>query len=233
MIRDRVVMGVTSSKIREKLLNEGEKLTLDKSESHNFTSMHKPSCALWVSKPTKLLSMRSSREDVGSQPRRAERHTQKRTPSDKRSQRNVTDADYTTNNRTKGMQCLKYKKHNHFAVKCRTVTKVLEVEEDSDCDTFSVGSVETKSSKHVYADLQVGPNKSLIQFKLDTVACCNIISETEFKRLKVTAPLQKPKARLLAYTGAEIEVLGTIRLNCNYKAKKQSFTLQETTKTQS
>ena len=41
MVRDRIVFGVTSIKIREKLINEGDKLTLDKAiqtaQSYKYT----------------------------------------------------------------------------------------------------------------------------------------------------------------------------------------------------
>ena len=41
MVRDRIVFGVTAQKIREKLINEGDKLTLDKAiqiaQSHEYT----------------------------------------------------------------------------------------------------------------------------------------------------------------------------------------------------
>lgn len=119
----------------------------------------------------------------------------------------------------KGKQCNSCHKWNHFAVVCRSSKKVHEVEnENSDCDSdFCISSVDSTAKKQVFVDLQVGSKCHFKQFKLDTGACCNIISEADFKSLKVNAPLKKPTAKLTAYSGSEIKVLGDVELSCSYK----------------
>jgi len=71
----------------------------------------------------------------------------------------VTDADHTTNNRTNTLQRESHASNAKSIITLQSsaeqLTKLLEVEEDSDCDR----SVETTFSKQVCADLQVGPNK--------------------------------------------------------------------------
>lgn len=77
----------------------------------------------------------------------------------------------------------------------------------------------TGSTNQVFVDLQVGVTYKNVRFKLDTDACCNILFESDFKCLKVNTPLQKPKAKLTAYNGPEIQVLGVVSLPCMYKSQ--------------
>jgi len=92
-------MGVTSSKIREK------KLTLDKAIGIAQSFEYAQAQLRFMGEPTNQASVNEVQpRRRGQQAKKAERHTQKGTPSDKRSQRNVTDVDHTTNNRTNALQ---------------------------------------------------------------------------------------------------------------------------------
>ncbi|XP_060606617.1 uncharacterized protein K02A2.6-like [Ruditapes philippinarum] len=125
----------------------------------------------------------------------------------------------------RGKQCKNCHKWNHYAVVCRSNKKVHEIEtgnnnSDSNSDSeFCIGAVDSHSKGQVFVDLQVGSKGHFKQFKLDTGACCNILSEADFKSLKVNTPLKKPTVKLTAYSGTEIKVLGVVDLSCSYKKK--------------
>jgi len=128
MIRDRVVMGVTSSKIREKMLNEGEKLTLDKAigiaQSYEYAQAQLRS----MGEPTNQASVNEVQPRRRGQPAKKGRASHAK--GDTVRQKKPAECDRCGSHHkqqdkcpAKGKQCLKCKKHNHFAVKCRTVTK--------------------------------------------------------------------------------------------------------------
>lgn len=149
MLRDRIVFGTSSSKVREKLINEGGKLTLDKAlqiaQSFEYAQEQLKSMNSEIKMTSEVSSLsrsktydkplRSARENP--QPRGRTR-TRQATYGDRKSQ---TYGDRKSQGRqrkctrcgrehydnatcpAKGRQCDKCQKWNHFASVCKTNTE--------------------------------------------------------------------------------------------------------------
>ncbi|XP_060554235.1 uncharacterized protein K02A2.6-like [Ruditapes philippinarum] len=230
VIRDQIVIGITSEKVREKLITEGEALTLEKavriSQSHEYAQ-------------AQLRDMTNSKniDDINHKRHSTSKHQNEAGKkhnhhSRVRQNQQITKCgncgqSHHSKDRcpARGKLCKNCHKWNHYAVVCRSNKKVHEIEtgnnnSDSNSDSeFCIGAVDSHSKGQVFVDLQVGSKGHFKQFKLDTGACCNILSEADFKSLKINTPLKKPTVKLTAYSGTEIKVLGVVDLSCSYKKK--------------
>lgn len=94
----------------------------------------------------------------------------------------------------KGKQCKKCNKWNHFAEVCHsrqgkrvhTKSEKLVAKNTDNADLFidavTQGS-DIEDTKQAYADIEVGPNKIAVSFRLDTRASANVIPTCVFKAL--------------------------------------------------
>ena len=147
MIRDRLVFGVRAQKVRERLINEGEKLTMDKAIeiSQNFEysqqqlkSMSESSTAavsvhaVQSPKPSTSGANRTGRQPIQpskSAGTRESRPTQRTTnwrrqgePSDHACGKCGQKHSQKARCPAQGKQCHQCKKWNHFSVRCRSKT---------------------------------------------------------------------------------------------------------------
>lgn len=237
MIRDRIVFGTNSPKLREKLINIGAGLTLDVAVQ--------TAQSLEYSRE-QLRSMNNEVDACRSRPV----HPRPMQPHRQRQQRRTTATDAGPSLPTKhkpcfncdtfhnfgqcpakGKQCRKCNKLNHFAKCCRSKNNNIHtVDNDttshdvtSDVDGFNIDTVSTFcSTDRAMIRLPIGPNKCPISFKIDTGSSVNILPKKEFNGLNIHSPLEPPTDILTAYTGNRLPVVGKIKLRCSHKDKTVS-----------
>lgn len=244
MIRDRIVFGIRSPRVREKLLDAGSDLTLDKAidivRSHEIAQ-----------EQLKTISGGNGEQSVHAVSRRQQpktsswqpRHYSKenggaarfaKTDGDKKYK---NTCDYCGNKvhtqkeicPAKGKQCKACNKWNHFAKVCRskqrktvhTVNdnesyKYTDDEEDLFIDAVTQED-DLNDKEQVFADILVGTNKSAVRFKLDTGASTNVIPTSVYKKLKIQHTLQPSSRPLYGYGGEQLAVQGKCNVNCQYK----------------
>lgn len=127
-----------------------------------------------------------------------------------------------------GKICNLCKCDNHFAAQCR-VRKVNELnslqmdsDKDENSDNFTIDSNEqTKLDKEIDWNVNLLIKDTIINFKLDSGANCNIISEKQFGKLcrKDGVKLGKTSDKLTSYTGNRLEVMGKCKLTIGFKDK--------------
>uniref|UniRef100_A0A674EBM2 Gypsy retrotransposon integrase-like protein 1 n=1 Tax=Salmo trutta TaxID=8032 RepID=A0A674EBM2_SALTR len=245
MVRDRIVFGIHSPRVREKLLNVGSELTLDKAidiaRSHELAQAQ-----------MKTISRRStstSREQAVHAVRQTSKHTSGAQRARFRTERDITPKQSDTDSKrpktcgycgykvhgeqgnypAKGKQCTKCGKWNHFAKVCRayrgkTVHTVSEDEmsiKESNDDELFIDSVTQKShiseTEQAFADIEIGTQGTKLKFKLDTGAQVNIIPLNKYRSLTSECELQPTMRRLTGYGGEQLPVKGTCTFKCKYK----------------
>lgn len=248
MVRDRIVFGINSPKIREKLLNVGSDLRLDKAidiaRSHDMAQAQLRSFASNSASPREQSVHEISRHtSKGAAWKTRQEWTKRKLPQ---FHKNPQEGDkgrpktcgYCGNKAhgerdtcpAKGKQCKACNKWNHFAKVCRSKTsKVhtvneMEQNQDPDSDAFFIDTVtqrnNIKNAEQAYADLQVGPNKTKVCFKLDTGADTNVITPDVFRSLGVQDVLKPSLRPLYCYGGEQLNVQGKCNINCRYKDTK-------------
>ncbi|RXN11580.1 Retrovirus-related Pol poly from transposon [Labeo rohita] len=240
MVRDRIVFGIHSPRVREKLLSVGSELTLDKAmdiaRSHEVAQAQLKTFANSACNPRDQVV-----HDVT-----AQRESQKRAKKAemKASHRNSNDVAERGRNcgycghqahgasekcPAKGKQCGKCGKRNHFAKVCRSAYKrnVYAVSEEvshyeEDPPEFFVDSVSQKpgDTEQAFADILLGVEETEVSFKLDTGAQVNVIPLHTFDRLKAQCKLLPTKHSLTGYGGQVLTVEGTCALPCRYKDRE-------------
>ena len=121
-----------------------------------------------------------------------------------------------------GASCRKCGRPNHFAKVCRSKSQdarpqVQELDQDeSSDDDMVIEAIDGENGKNW--NTTVGINKHPVQFKIDTGAQCNVMSSQTYHQLS-QMPLQKSKARLVAFGGNRLSAIGKTSLLCEYKGK--------------
>lgn len=192
LIKDRIVLGINSDEVRGRLLREVD-LTLEKAEAI---------CRAAEQTAAHLKAMGAT-EEV--------RAINKETESKRK------DCQYCGKKHEKrkcpayGQKCNKCHKMNHFSSVCRSKA-VNAVEESYGGTEFLVGVVDGNNGADEWTS-QVELEGHRITFTLDTGAQVNIIPMNLFKRLK-SGPLSHSSAKLTAYNGQNIPVVGKCVFAC-------------------
>ena len=257
MIRDSIVFGVKSSKIREKLINEGSDLTLQKCLDIARTYELSQEQLKVIDNQASIHYVKSKRS-AKRQPRgRAEQR-----PTTTRPIQRVLPGPAATKTCTncgrnhskkdtcpaRGQQCNYCLKFDHFATVCRSKLRdskrnVHEVINSalngSDLDlspgeNLFIDSIDfDKSKNQAFAKIHLGPKSKTISMKIDSGSQVNILPRSTFQSLGIKCPLQKTPKRLTAYDGGNLKVDGYIRLDCTYNNKtiSEEFYVVETNST--
>ena len=241
MIRDRIVFGVTSSTIREKLINKGNALTLEKAieiaQTHEASKQQlktieaKQDDVHAVKKRSTHRTSQTQRTQDRDYKRRSEPTTERRP-----TRRNTPECGRCGYSHTRqktcpamGQECRKCGKRNHFASVCRGKEKIHTIQDDlyesedsEDSQTeFHIGEVSTqKSANEVFVPVRIWDNvhkKKEINFKLDTGAQVNVIPHKLWKKMNCKVPVRKTNTKLTSYSGDALEVKGVCTMNTQYK----------------
>ena len=225
MVRDRILFGTNSQVLREKLIEKGIELTLDRAV--DIARTHELS-------QSQLRIMNAKQEVHSVRPRGRKNRGQQ---SDRQSRTCTNCGSYHDKSRVcpaKGKKCNLCHKYNHFAKVCRS-TKSKKVHtaaasdgEDSvdDPEPTSRSSkfyVETvgkgqpdKTPDQVFTDVKIGTQT--VKFKLDTGAQVNVLPLKVFQGKFPQVKLLKTDHRLYGYSGKPLQVKGMCRLPCSYKS---------------
>jgi hypothetical protein len=224
MVRDRIVIGCLVPKVRERLIEEGSDLKLEKAIEIGLTMEMSRSHMTTIAE-----------EDLKVQAIKASQFKQREKPQNRQYTRNTTSKDAEPNcgncgykhyNKdsqcpAKGKRCNKCSRYNHFGSVCKSANnngKVQEIEEDEEENHFFVGYVEHVNSVSVsdwQEKLEINGNQ--VTVLLDTGAKCNVIPIQKYNSLGLDTPIQPTKAKLRSYTGHNIEVYGKTTLECKHK----------------
>ncbi|XP_052797485.1 uncharacterized protein K02A2.6-like [Mya arenaria] len=240
MIRDRIVFGIVSQKIREKLINMGENLTLSKAiqicQSFEYAQaqlreMQAPSQGAAVNV---VRSRRVTGHNTSGQPG----HNSSGQWEQRRQQRVTLGEDVTRTCQNcgrkhqqqhqcpaKGKQCHKCQKWNHFASVCRSVNEVIDNNNSCthDFKDLVIDNVEsTVRNGQVFAEFKVGPSNLSVQFKIDTGSQVNILPYKTFRDIGIKSVLEASHSKLSAYDGSTLNVKGCITLRCNHPGTGQT-----------
>ena len=229
MIRDRIVFRCSEPKVREKLINEGDKLTMDKAIQivQNFEYCQQ-----------QLHSMATSQagnnvDAVKKSTKCTKKAQRQRSDQKKRTQWTCGRCGYNHDSKAvcsaKGKKCNKCNKLNHFAKVCKTKSVDFVNESDDECRGYSVDMVSASSlfthsasDDQMLVNLQIGPKMSKMMFKIDTGSSANIIPFTQFQLLGIKGSLKPPDCKLISYSGEMLNAKGMINLNCRYRDSQLS-----------
>lgn len=218
LIKDRIVCGIISNQVRERLLREPD-LNLKKAVDI---------CrAAEVSKA----QMKSFTEEE-----KVHAVKKKTVHTDKQFKSRTINCKYcgSVHEPRKcpafGKSCKKCNKKNHFAKVCRSQSasnwkfdqkKKVHTIEDSDTDSdneFLVNTVANASKKDKDWIVKTSINNKFVNFKIDTGSQCNILSKSLYDKIS-SGKLAKSKSRLVSYSGHRIDTTGKANLSLCYKGK--------------
>ncbi|CAC5425304.1 unnamed protein product [Mytilus coruscus] len=242
MVRDRIVFGTKSSKVREKLINEGSELTLEK--------------ALDIARTYELSQRQLQTMNIGEDPnvnsinrkkiysKQTKKKTVIRTNMNKVLNLNInkTNQNYTYVSgvvMTITQEVIGQPKVNNaksstrkiILLKCAKPEKKKKVHEidreecsnyydSSDSDTLFVGALYNEKNESDTWCEDITVENVGINFQLDTGARCNVLNRTDFRRMKTNNVLSKPDSRLKSFSGHNIECDGRITLQVTLKNQK-------------
>ena len=183
MVRDRVVIGCRSQKVREKLIQEGSKLTLE--QAIDIARTHELSHAQLQTMAGEECSVEVHELNTRQNESKSNRNPKKK-QGQRESERNecprcgFKNHDKREQCPAHGEKCAKCFKLHHYARVCKSKLEkqVHYVDEDSSAsdDDFYVGCIETVNTVDTnewYEGIAI--NQKVVRFQLDTGARCNVM----------------------------------------------------------
>lgn len=211
ILRDRLVFGISDSKVRERLLREAD-LTLAKTDEicRAAESMSLQMKIVEENASTYVHTVKLGKEQLKSQ------------ESDKPvAYRECWNCGYRHEHKKEtcpafGKTCNKCNKKNHFAAKCRSklpqkVVRTIAVDEESE-EVFQAGQGNLDDTQLVTLKLESG---NYLRFQVDTGAQCNVVPLGLYKKATKDYHLKKVRPeqqKITAYGGNTIQVCGTTLL---------------------
>ncbi|XP_062603293.1 uncharacterized protein K02A2.6-like [Saccostrea cucullata] len=224
MIRDRIVFGIQSEKIREKLINVGEALTLDKAvqiaQAYEYSQeqlklMGQQSVHIQaLSKSTPHTHSPAERGAVGDHPTRRRRdplcqrlRQSFRLPR-RRSHAKSAESDME-------LRILVRHKVRGATIATSGTTSPVCVVRDPNVEHYQA-----------FINIKLGPNHKEVRFKVDTGSQVNILPESLYIDLAPYHTLGKSKIKLFAYNGHSVHPIGYSVIQSNLKGKDYSIEYQ-------
>jgi plasmid maintenance system antidote protein VapI len=197
MIRDRIVFGTSSSKIRKKLINKGYDLTLENAiqiaQSYEYSQQQLSSMA--ASSEVNAVRQTTKKESYRQKQQISHRDAKKKTLQGHTCQRcEHSKHAYGVRCPAQNETCFKCGRINHFASVCRSTEKSIHNVNDncghnsSSDEEFYVDTVSASSSlDRANAQIYVGPSQHPVKFKIDTGSSANSTSLILITRWKLQA----------------------------------------------
>ena len=231
MVRDRIVCGIISQDAREKLLQMGEQLTMQRAieivVTHDATKQQ-----LAAMQKEETVEVINKRRTESSETNRRFQHFNSTTkPQEERSQKSDTHDCGNCGQRhgkkacpAYGKQCRYCAKMNHFSIVCRsrryTRSKAVhQIEEADELNSSFIIDMIADGKDHpdtVYANINIETG-DVLRFKIDTGAQANVIPYHIYMKMTSPPQLKPGKSSLYGYAGQRINVKGTMNLTCSYK----------------
>ena len=241
MVRDRIVIGIRNTKIREKLISAGGDLTLVKAEE--IAKLHELSTAQAKSMSQEDSQVNAVKYSGGTTRKSAHANTGTNKQSNfghahasqgpksryDGKKKKLKDKQFDKCSRcgsrhgqnsacpANGQKCLKCGKLNHFKKMCRT-KHVHTIDEDSDSSdeeqTLFLGCLDTNAVDNRWSQ-SILIDKHCIDFQLDTGAMCSVIPFNTLKHINMADQMLPYDSKpLRSYSGHKILPKGTVLLTC-------------------
>ena len=220
MVRDRIVAGILSQDIREKLLTEGDALTMDKAIELAVTYETTQQCLQSMATsatPTSVDAIKQKRQRHPGN--RNVRKTREYNTGIMMSSTVRTVGDNTTTRMPSiwsGMQELSHVQPLGKDVPQAKV--VYSINNDDDPPLF-IDSI-TNGVKHpdtAFAFITTSTGKD-IRFKIDTGSQVNnVIPASVYEKMREAPPLRPSSSKVFSYSGQRLPVTGDITMECQYK----------------
>ena len=219
MVRDRVVIGCHATKTREKLIQEGSDLTLEKAiDIARTDEMSKAQLKTMTTENPSINSVNQKKQKS---------HKKTKSGREKFTSKDCSRCGYHDKGKcpAQGKRCAKCQKLNHFASVCQSKITVrkgihyVEEAEDSDEELFvgCITSVNIVDMGEWYEDLRI--ESKTVKFQLDTGAKVNVISDKVIQDLDIECHYEKTLVKLKSYSGHQIPTKGVVTLPYEYKGK--------------
>ena len=220
MVRDRVVIGCHATKTREKLIQEGSDLTLEKAiDIARTDEMSKAQLKTMTTENPSINSVNQKKQKS---------HKKTKSGREKFTSKDCSRCGYQHEKgkcAAQGKRCAKCQKVNHFASVCQSKITVrkgihyVEEAEDSDEELFvgCITSVNVVDMGEWCEDLRI--ESKTVKFQLDTGAKVNVISDKVIQDLDIECHYEKTLVKLKSYSGHQIPTKGVVTLPCEYKGK--------------
>ncbi|CAB4039108.1 Hypothetical predicted protein, partial [Paramuricea clavata] len=201
LIRDRVVYGIKSERVRERLLRERE-LTLDK--ALEVCQINEQSA-----EQLKVLNDVQGVKAIG-------KHNKSGNYRSKLDANRRRDFKHNGGNKQEQVSCCGKCGKSHPAKECPAFVD----KAGTDDEPLFIGAVNSiNNEENVFKTLSIEGNE--IKFKIDTGSQANIIPLLTFEKMKLKQTrLERPTAKLTSYTGDYLPVVGECNLKCNNKTLK-------------
>ena len=231
----KIVDGIQSDKIRDTLLPKGTGMTLEKAIEINRTEevTRRQMQLLKNEREVDYINKRSRK-----QLSKTTKSVTKKDKDDKVSTSNIQHKNCSYCGKQHkprecpayGQICRKCKKKNHWASCCRSKTihevTIEDYDDDDDDDDFLIEQVTTDTdegpqlvrNKQTEAFAVIGMNGKRVKVKLDTGAEVNVMPLRVFSQIEdVETELKATKVKLNGYSGEEIPVKGTVKMQYKFK----------------
>ena len=199
MIRDRIVFGTSSAKVREKLINEGEKLTLDRAitiaQSYEYSQQQLKTMAQQTQSVNEVKKREIQSRFARKEKQRPQVPAQKSRTNGPCTRGHECSRCGTKHSNSsicpaKGKQCSSCKKFNHFAKKCLSKKgNVHQIEVDTRLsdeseDDFFIDCIDSPvGDNQAFYTLLIGPEQTPVRFKLDTGSQAQYPPQIHFRNL--------------------------------------------------
>ncbi|KAJ8048052.1 hypothetical protein HOLleu_00217 [Holothuria leucospilota] len=236
LITDRIVCGIRSTGLRERLLRETD-LTLSKAlnicRAAELSKTGVKDLQKSLAETTTKWSKQPNKQPGPSSSRPTETSTSERTQKGSK-KFSCKKCSYEHEPRccpAYGKLCKRCGKPNHFAKMCRTPHKTKTVQEikdeNSSDDTeedFFIDVVHMindgfKADGNHEWKVHLKLKGMKLPFKIDTGADANIISKSVYRKCAKDVALYKTSIKLKTYSGEKIPVLGRCKIRCILKGK--------------
>lgn len=224
LIKDRIVCGILDNSLRERMLRDPE-LDLQKA-----ISMCRAAETVKTQAKELISDMTGNVDAIRKEKKGAHKPFKKYSSEKNVGQHNAnTQSNQKTCQRCAtqhpprqcpayGKKCNNCQKDNHFARCCKSSSQKGKVEVvDGGQDEFYVEAVSKNNSHETDWITTLQVNDTYLKFKLDTGANVNVISESDFKKIRPRPKLHTATMKLTAYAGSNIPQKGKCLLKVTHK----------------
>lgn len=245
LIRDKIVTGIRSKIVRERLLPNG-KLTLDEAietcRAHEVTTQQMTKIQRTEENAVNVIHNKKNDREFNCR-RCLTRHGRKSCPAYNKQCQNCGKTGHVQEVCRLNKHKTEKSKHNpNKKGKREKKVKTVEISDNSDSDSDrdsdsdsegtsyyvqslseynenSVNKIKSDSEELWKEILHIG--KSSVEVKLDTGADCNVLSKLLAKQLKAEIKPSKTK-KLVSFSGHKIPVIGEIEVVCRTKRRMET-----------
>lgn len=214
LLRDKIIIGIRSEVVREKLLSETEptlEIAIKKCKTSEMTAMQLTELQRKQSQTVDAIALRKS--------------VKNKKPEDTVKSDETFDCKRCGTKHSKrncpafGRKCNKCKYRGHFAKMC-TVNRVAEIEMERNNSEFSdlvIDSINTVDDDKNWVE-EIRINQVKIKAKLDTGAQCNVLPKHIVDKLGIRI-VKSNTRRIIGFGNNNVDVVGEVEVDCQVRNK--------------